>query len=574
MSGDFQIIAGNLKALFTLKLHRGEGMTLLAMNWKKDKPTMDFVGFAIEYKEPGSDQYWAIKNRISFPNADGSVNRERTSSRVSPIQKFRWVHFPVNAELHGEFTYRVTPVFMDPSGQLSYGEAQEAGIVLARETYPGLLNVTFTRGFVSSQAFVDRYITDSNSMKTLIPETADEGLAFLPTHPKADEALKWMGFEARNAILEVLNQAIADKTATVRVVCYDLNDPTIVSRLENLKERLHIIIDNSPEHIPVTSAESQAAARLTLTAGSNQVKRQHMSNLQHNKTIVVDGQDVKVVICGSTNFTWRGQFVQSNNAVVVRGKEAIQPFVDAFENYWANDSVRGFGPTDSPHWHSLKLPDIDAEVTFSPHSKDQGVLQSVANDILSAKSSVFYSLAFLNQTSGAVTEAIKAVTEKEGLFVYGISDKKTGGLDIQLPNGKLAPVYAANLSENLPEPFKSEPTALGPQGAGTRMHHKFVVIDFDLPTARVYTGSYNFSRPADNENGENLLLIKDRRVAQSYMIEALTLFDHYHFRVLQSKADASNKAIQLKTPPKPGQKAWWEEDYTDQRKILDRELFA
>ena len=318
---------------------------------------------------------------------------------------------------------------------------------------------------------------------------------------------------------------------------------------KKLKKRLWIIIDNSGDHKADTSAESQAAERLAATAGTDQVKRQHMSNLQHNKTIVVDGTDVKAAVCGSTNFTWRGQFVQSNNAIIVRGKKAIQPFIDAFENYWENDSVKGFGPTDSTDWHSLEFADINAKVTFSPHSKDEGVLQSIADDILSAKSSVFYSLAFLNQTGGAVTEAIKEVTKKEGIFVYGISDKRTGGLDVHLPNGKVAPVFAANLSENLPEPFKSEPTALSANGGGTRMHHKFVVIDFDKPTARVYMGSYNFSKPADNENGENLLLIKDRRIAVSYMIQALTLFDHYHFRVLQAKADASDKPIQLKKAP-------------------------
>src|SRR5262249_61040621 len=123
------------------------------------------------------------------------------------------------------------------------------------------------------------------------PATADEGLDFVPTHPKADEALEWMGFEARRAILDVLDEAIADKTAIVRVVSYDLNDPTIVSRLEKLKKRLRIIIDNSKDHKPSTSAESKAANVLAGTA--DQVKRQHMSNLQHNKTIVVDGTDVK-----------------------------------------------------------------------------------------------------------------------------------------------------------------------------------------------------------------------------------------------------------------------------------------
>jgi hypothetical protein len=574
MPNDFQIIAQNADALFTLKLHRGDGMTLLAMNWKNGKPTRDFVGFAIEYKEPGGDRFWAVKNRINFPNPDGSVNKERTSSRLSPIQKFRWVHFPMNAEKEGAFTYRVTPVFMSASGELSYGEAQEADIALARETYPKQLNVTFTRGFVSSQAFVDAYVTAADGLNTLIPATAGEGLDFVPTHPKAQEALAWMGFEARSAILELLDDAIADKDAVVRVVCYDLNDPAIVSRFEKLKKRLWIIIDNSKEHKPDEAEESQAAERLAATAGADQVKRQHMSNLQHNKTIVVEGPKVKGAVCGSTNFTWRGQFVQSNNAIVVRGKKAIQPFLDAFENYWKNDFAKGFGPTDSTDWHSLEFSNIDAKVTFSPHSKDEGVLQDVADDILGAKSSVFYSLAFLNQTGGAVTDAIMEITRKEGVFVYGISDKRTGGLDVHLPNGKVAPVFAANLSENLPEPFKSEPSALGAKGQGTRMHHKFVVIDFDEPTARVYMGSYNFSKPADNENGENLLLIKDRRIAVSYMIQALSIFDHYYFRVLQAKADASNKPIQLKKPPTTGQKPWWDEDYTNARKILDRELFA
>ena len=52
MSADFQVVGQNETALFALKLHRGDGMALLAMNWKRSKPPEDFVGFAIEYKEP------------------------------------------------------------------------------------------------------------------------------------------------------------------------------------------------------------------------------------------------------------------------------------------------------------------------------------------------------------------------------------------------------------------------------------------------------------------------------------------------------------------------------------------
>jgi phosphatidylserine/phosphatidylglycerophosphate/cardiolipin synthase-like enzyme len=108
-----------------------------------------------------------------------------------------------------------------------------------------------------------------------------------------------------------------------------------------------------------------------------------------------------------------------------------------------------------------------------------------------------------------------------------------------------------------------------------RMHHKFIVIDYDKPTGRVYLGSYNFSDAADKGNGENLFVIRDRRIAVAYMIEAVRIFDHYEFRVLQQQAKTARKKLHLMKPPKKvTDKAWWEEDFNDPRKIKDRELFA
>jgi phosphatidylserine/phosphatidylglycerophosphate/cardiolipin synthase-like enzyme len=576
MAGEFQVSGQNAAALFTLKLHRGDGMTLLAMNWKNGKPPQDFVGFAIEYKEPGGQKFFSLKNRLSFLGADGDVNANSLSTRLSPIQKFRWVHFPRNAELPGEFVYRVSPVFMNEADELSYGEIQEAAIELRRETYPGILNVTFTRGFVSSQAFVDRFVTTTNGLSTLIPEKADDGLDFVPTHPKADEARAWMGFEARAAILEVLDQALKDKKAQVRVVAYELNEPEVVSRLEQLGDRLKIIIDDSAAHGKPDSAETQAEERLKVSTGADNVKRHHMSNLQHNKTIVVNGPKVQIAVGGSTNFTWRGFFVQSNNAMILRGKNAVKPFLAAFEDYWQHDDVTGFGQTASAKWTNLKLSGIEARVAFSPHSSQNALLAEIAVDIgQKTTSNLFYSLAFLFQTKGAIRDAIEKVSKNDAIFVYGISDKKVGGLDLQKPNGNVSPVFPAALTKNLPEPFKSEPTGLASGGVGTRMHHKFVVIDFDKPTARVYLGSYNFSSAADGKNGENLLLIRDRRIAVSYTVEALRIFDHYHFRVAQQEAKKARKKLHLAQPPRqPGEKPWWDEDYTNARKIRDRELFA
>jgi len=579
MAVAFEVEGENGDALFTLRVRRGEGMAMMTMDWKQREPPENFVGFAIEFQPPGEDRFLALSNRISFTEADGGVDPETKSSRLSPIQKFRWVHFPRDAEVDGDFTYRVTPVFMDDQDLLSYGEPQTAAIALGGETYPEKLNVAFTRGFVSSQAFVDYY--GAASIPTLLPAKADEGLSFVPTHPKADEALNWMGFEARRAILELLDQAVADKSARVRVVAYDLNLPEVVERLEQLGDRLEVIIDNSGTHGHADSPETKAAERLAKTAGVDNVIRENMGGLQHNKTIVVDGDQVKRVVCGSTNFTWRGFYVQSNNAVILDGEPAVKDFMAAFDAYWEHDDVAGFSKTPAAGLTGLGLDGIDAQVGFSPHNDDNTLLQKIADDLAGATSSVLYSLAFLYQTTGPIREAIEKVTADDAIFVYGISDRKVssleskkadgkaGGLDLQKPNGNVSPVYPGQLDSNAPPPFKAEPSG----GSGVRLHHKFAVIDFDKPTARVYLGSYNFSDPADTENGENLVLIEDRRIADSYAIEALRIFDHYHFRVAEQ--EAGDQPLTLTTPPrKPSEKPWWDSYWTNSQKVRDREVFA
>ena len=108
------------------------------------------------------------------------------------------------------------------------------------------------------------------------------------------------------------------------------------------------------------------------------------------------------------------------------------------------------------------------------------------------------------------------------------------------------------------------------------MHHKFVVIDFDKPTARVYLGSYNFSSPADIKNGENLLADPrpprsrsptwSRRCASSTTTTSGSA---------QSASKKASKPFVLRKPPRePGEVPWWKQDYTDARRIRDRELFA
>ncbi|RWY78861.1 phospholipase D-like domain-containing protein [Rhizobium sp. WSM1325] len=582
MDTDFRVTGGNAAALFALTIHRGDGMVLIGMDWKNGRPPADFVGFAIQYREPDTDFFKTVHNRIGFPGQLVPEDGIRTTE--APIQKFRWVHFPFNADLPGKFTYRVTPKFMDAAGALTSGEAQEAELALMRETIPGKLNVAFTRGFVSSQAFV-RNFAAGGPIITLVPPDGDQGLDFVPTHADAERALAWMDFEARAETLDLLDRAHA-AGAEVRAIAYDLNLPEVVTRLEALGPKLKIIIDDSAStkgHGRPNSPETRAAERLIASAGAANVKRQHMANLQHQESIAVSGGGISTVLYGSTNLSWRGLYVQSNNSLAVHSDKAIEDYFTAFESYFTAKRADHFRASpSSAGWIDLGLDGVDAKVAFSPHSDANGRLDEIGADIDTARSSVFFSLAFLGQmTKGAIGPALGRALERPDMHVMGIADAEVRagnlGLTVLTPDNRRRVVRSAALTGNVPPPFVTEPSGLsGIDGKqrGTRMHHKFVVLDFDKPTARVYLGSYNFSEPADDENGENLVVVRDRTVATSYMIEALRMYDHYIFRVASEASNGPARPLELKHPPQPGGTPWFERDWTDPIRARDRELFA
>jgi phosphatidylserine/phosphatidylglycerophosphate/cardiolipin synthase-like enzyme len=147
-------------------------------------------------------------------------------------------------------------------------------------------------------------------------------------------------------------------------------------------------------------------------------------------------------------------------------------------------------------------------------------------------------------------------------------------------DGTSAEVDFAYLAKNAPEPFKTEWAG----GSGISVHNKFVVTDFNLPSAKVFTGSSNLSVAGEKNNGDHLILIEDQRIALVYAIEALLIFDHLHFRSDMQKASApAAEGVGGKVPPlmlrKPsaisGKPAWFEEDYVEgSQKQRDRQLFS
>jgi phosphatidylserine/phosphatidylglycerophosphate/cardiolipin synthase-like enzyme len=131
--------------------------------------------------------------------------------------------------------------------------------------------------------------------------------------------------------------------------------------------------------------------------------------------------------------------------------------------------------------------------------------------------------------------------------------------------------------------------------ASSTGHNDATIVHVPWPmnsaaTAQVFTGSSNLSPSGEEGNGDNLVVIQDQKVATSYAIEALRIFDHLHFRVRMQNALAGKKGkvdsgktakqkldeLTLQKPSKfSGKPAWFDQFYKNGSQAeADRLLFS
>lgn len=575
----------------SMKLWRGERMCLIGFDVPAPVPA-DLVGFAIECRAPRERKFRPLKNRLAFsydePAATAVTGARKYDSTEAPFQKFRWVDFPFEPR-RGRYTYRGTAMHMPSDGKpLEPGASIDLDISLAPVTYDGFVDVGFTRGFASSQAFRDKFPegTDLDAVgKAIIPSEADAGLRFKKAEEPKD-IYDWLGFEAYDLIFSFLDEVVADGTVTLDVLAFDLNEPDILGRLERLGKRLRVIIDDSARvkkgvvtgHGAADSAESKSAARLRASAGRSNVHRTHFRHLQHHKVLIAKRNGIPFkVLAGSTNFSFRGIYIQSNNVLVFEDPGIAALFGKVFDAAF-EDPDRFASDELATKWHTLQAPGRPPlHFCFSPHASSDASLNPVRGAIEQASSSVLYAVAFLSQIKSGPTEEAFDRLIKRPVFSYGISDKR-GRLELQKPDGSIGLVDFAYLAQKSPEPFKSEWGG----GKGINVHHKFVVTDFSLPTAKVFTGSSNLAPSGEQGNGDHLILIEDRKIAVGYAIEALRVFDHLHFRDRMKEAgkkpagQAKKDSLTLRKPTAiSGKPAWFAEYYVPgSQRERDRMLFA
>lgn len=314
---------------------------------------------------------------------------------------------------------------------------------------------------------------------------------------------------------------------------FDLDEPDIIRALCQLGPRLRIFMDNSESHVKATSMEPLAKGEIDRAHGM--IREGKFSGLAHDKVFIQkkDGNATKV-LTGSANFTLRGLYVQSNSVLVFNDPVIAGLYEEAFDQAFTDE--KGFkGAEIARVWHPAKIGGVaDLGFSFAPH-KEAFSLDTVAGAITGAESSVMFSM-METGGGGPVMSQLKQLGDRGDIFSLGTVQKR-GQLGTFKQGVKTGYAPFDYLEKNAPDPFKPEWSG----GGGQVIHHKFVVCDFNGRSPVVYCGSSNLCLGGEKSNGDNLIEIRDRRVATLYAIEAIRLYDHYRFRSMQRKNTLATK---------------------------------
>jgi phosphatidylserine/phosphatidylglycerophosphate/cardiolipin synthase-like enzyme len=548
----------------TVTAYRGDEAALIAFDLA-GKPPDNFAGFAVKRIPPKGEAVF-LQNRLNFVTGitkdTPSEKRAWTPSDRAPFQKFYWMDFPYEIEA-GKYTYEVSAKYLK-KGALVDGEKTSVSFEMAPEKYTNF-DMGFTRGYVSSQAYVEKF----KNAPILPPgkKTPD-----FDTKKFADQ-YRWLGFHARQLIFDFLDEALADKSITLDLFAYDIDEPDIIKKLALFGPRLRAFLDNAPLHTKPGAVEPEVVQILKKSAGEKNIEIGHFKRFAHNKVLIQkkNGKAVKA-LTGSANFSVRGLYVQSNNVLVFKDPEVAGLYEEAFDQAF-NDPSTSQAQFPASHIASQYFSDVvnpadlpNWAIAFSPHQHAAVSLDRIAEEIQKADSSILFAIMELGG-KGKVLDAIKHL-DTSSVFTYGVT-QAAKGLEVFKPGSNKGLIVPFSfLNEKVPAPFQQEWNG----GMGQVIHHKFVVADFNDANPVVFTGSSNLASGGEEANGDNLLAIADRGIATAYAVEAIRLVDHYHFRSAM-RAATDTKPLLLKDDTVATK--WWEPYYDKNNiKYTERLLFT
>jgi len=380
---------------------------------------------------------------------------------------------------------------------------------------------------------------------------------------------------------------------------YDLNEPDVLRILLELagQGRVRIILDNAALHHNTTRPKA-ADQFENLFAGAArapaQIKRGKFGRFAHDKILIVsDSGGARKVLTGSTNFSITGLYVNANHVLVFPHAGVASKYAELFRTVWEADVGRTAYLRSPLAGETFSIPQAapGSAITFAPHSPEfaAAILDRIVSRVgqeMGATDPVGSVLFAVMDISGAnqVYDALNALHANQRVFSMGISDSPEG-ISLYSPGKRTGILVTGKPNAvRLPPPFSQVPGI----GLEHQIHHKFVVCGFAGANPVVYCGSSNLAQGGEEQNGDNLLEIRDPDVVTAFAIEALGLVDHFQFLDGLSARKPATTPGATTPPPAVKQAAavatgWflsttdaWTTPYFDPGDLhcVDRQLFA
>ncbi len=255
---------------------------------------------------------------------------------------------------------------------------------------------------------------------------------------------RWLGFQTRELVYGILDEATKDPDAKLDVLAFDFDEPDLIRALQRLGSRLRLFLDDSRSHVAHDDEddppEVEAKQAIVESAGGANVKTGHFSALAHDKIIILTrGDGIRKVLSGSANFSVRGLYAQSNSVFVFDGEDVGALYARMFEAVWTEAS--GFRSADlAKEWFDLSGDGLPAAaVSFAPHSDSAVSLDRVAASIDGAESSVLFAIMNIGTASGPVMDKIEHIRDRKDLYAYGTTQALNGDLKATTPTDPDSP---------------------------------------------------------------------------------------------------------------------------------------
>jgi phosphatidylserine/phosphatidylglycerophosphate/cardiolipin synthase-like enzyme len=236
------------------------------------------------------------------------------------------------------------------------------------------------------------------------------------------------------------------------------------------------------------------------------------SALMHDKFVVIDGGEIWA---GSMNLTVNDAYRNDNNLLRIRSAELARIFNAEFEEMFDR---RRFGPA-SPSGKRAAAVETEAgpvEVLFAP---EDGVARRVTELIAGARTGLrVLAFSFTSaEIAGAMLERWRS-----GVSLSGVMEK----------------TQVHSNTGNQYDVLQSAGADVRLDANPRNMHHKVILIDGEI----LITGSYNFTASAEEKNDEDLLIFRDRSLAEAFERE---------FRRIRDLAGAYSRVSPSGPPPEP-----------------------